>query len=250
MSRPIAVQLYSLRDALAQDFTGVIHQVAEMGYLGVETAGFPGISVADAGRLFQSVGLEVVAVHGGMPLGDNRPVLDTMATLGCSRLVVAYIPPEEFRTLDDVKRVCQRLNEANAVARERGLTLLYHNHWWEYGLVEGQYPYQVMLKELDPTVEFELDIYWAQTAGHDPAAVVRELGTRVPLLHIKDGPCVHNVPMTAAGDGVVNIPAVVEAAGNNAAWLIVELDQCATDVATAVRKSHDYMVNKGLAHGR
>ena len=55
MTAPLAVQLYSVREALARDFDGVVRQIADMGYAGVETAGFPGTTPQAAARLFQDV---------------------------------------------------------------------------------------------------------------------------------------------------------------------------------------------------
>ena len=106
-----------------------------------------------------------------------------------------------------------------------------------------------MLENLDPAVFFQIDTYWVQTAGLDPARVVKELGRRAPLLHIKDGPAVKGEPHVAAGDGVMDFPDIVQAAGDAAKWLIIELDDCATDMMTAVEKSYRYLAGKGLAYG-
>lgn len=250
MSKPIGLQLYTLRDVLPNDFEGVIRRIAELGYAGVETAGFSGTTTADAAKLFHSLGLQVPAAHSPLPLGDKKnEVLETLGLLGCKYLVCAFIPPDEFKTVDQIKASCERLNEANAVARAAGYTLVYHNHWWEYQPVDGWYPYQVMVENLDPTVQFEIDTYWVKTAGLDPAAVIRELGDRVPLLHIKDGPANTEAPMLAVGEGVMDFPPIIEAA-DSAEWLIVELDRCATDMIEAVTKSYHYLVNKGLARGK
>ena len=75
------------------------------------------------------------------------------------------------------------------------------------------------------------------------------LGSRAPLLHVKDGPCQIEAPMTALGEGVVDIPGVVAAGAESTDWLIVELDRCATDMLEAVRKSYQYLIEKGLAPG-
>jgi sugar phosphate isomerase/epimerase len=116
--------------------------------------------------------------------------------------------------------------------------------------VDGRRAYEIMLDYLSPEVFFEVDTYWAKTAGVDPAAMVRRLGGRAPLLHIKDGPCVMDAPMTAVGDGVVDVPGIVAAGAGATEWLIVELDRCATDKLEAVAKSYRYMVGKGLAYGK
>jgi sugar phosphate isomerase/epimerase len=235
---------------LNEDFEGTIRSVADMGYIGVETANMFGDSPASAARLFDELGLTVMGAHSPLPLGDEKQkVLDTLSTLDCKRLVVAWQPPEKYKSLDGIKSICDTLNEGAAVAKANGLSLGYHNHWFEYQLVEDRIPVDVMLEHLDPDVFFEVDVYWVQTAGQDPMQVVRRLGSRAPLLHIKDGPCTMEAPMTALGEGVVDIPGVVAAGAASTEWLVVELDRCDTDMTEAVRKSYKYLVGKGLAHG-
>ena len=248
--QPLGLQLYSVREALAKDFEGVVRAVAALGYAGVEPAGFPGTTPQAAARLFRSLGLATPSAHVKLPRGDQKQeTLDTVAALGCTYLVCPHVPREEFTTLDSVRRVCDRLNEANAVARAAGYTFVYHNHWWEYQPVEGRLPYQVMLEQLDPSVKYELDLYWAQTAGHDPVALLGELGAAAPLIHVKDGPLTIEAPMAAVGAGRVDVPAAVAAAGA-AEWLIVEIDRCDCVMMDAVAQSFTYMISKGLARGK
>ena len=249
MSAPIALQLYTLREAMAEDFDGVVRKVADVGYVGVEPAGFPGTTPEAGARLFRELGLEVPSAHTPLPIGEKKQeVLDTMEALG-SRRIVSGQGPDDFNTMDRIKAACDRFNEASAVAVEHGMTFGIHNHWWEFLQVEGRYVYQVMLEHLAPEVFFEVDTYWVKTAGVDPAAVVRELGVRAPLLHIKDGPCTKEAPMTAVGEGVVDFHSIVEAAGETAEWMIVELDRCATDMMEAVATSYTYLIEEGLARG-
>jgi len=237
MPKPIALQLYSVRDAVGRDFTGVIERIAGMGYQGIEWWNVPGVAAPQAAQQLAGLGLHVPSAHSAAPLGDKKnQVLDTLAAFGCKRLIVPFYPPERFQTVDSIKRVCDELNEGNAVARANGLTMGYHNHWWEYENVGGLLPYKVMLEQLDPTIVLEIDTYWVKAGGCDPVAVIQELGPRVPLLHIKDGPAVMGQPMVAVGEGVMDIPAILKA-GTAADWLIVELDSCATDMLEAVEKS-------------
>lgn len=253
MAAPIALQLYTVREALGRDFAGTVKQVADIGYAGVETAGFPGTTPNAARKLFDDLGLAVAGAHTRLPVGEHKnEVLDIAAQLGCQRIICAGLWPLEdyYGSLDQIKRTCDLVNQANAIAAENGLSLGLHNHWWEFEPVEGQYPYKLWLKHLDPSVFFEIDTYWTRTAGVDPVAVVREMGERAPLLHIKDGPAVKGEPHVAVGDGVMDIPAVVRAGQGTTEWLIVELDHCATDMLEAVAKSHAYLVGQGLARGK
>ena len=248
---PIGLQLYTLREQLAGDFTGTMEQVAGMGYAGVETAGLYEGRASDVKRLCDELGLVITSAHAPLPLGEQQaPVLELMDALGCQTLVSGGIGADNYRSRATIEHACERFNEARAVAAAHGLRFGIHNHWWEFEAVEGELPYQRLLARLHPDVFFELDTYWVQTAGLDPATVVRELGARAPLLHIKDGPATRDAPMIAVGQGAVNVPAVVRAGASHSEWLIVELDRCARNMLTAVRQSYTYMTSEGLAHGR
>ncbi len=252
MTKPIALQLYTVREQLAQDFAGTMRRIAAIGYAGVETAGFPeGTSVADARRLFDELGLAVCAAHAPLPLGDQKQEsLDRLAVLKCTKLVCAWLPPEEYKTVATIRHLCDRLNEAAAVAAGQGVTLLLHNHWFEFEPVAETRPYKLWLEYLDPVIEFELDPYWAQVGGVDPVAALTDMGSRVTLLHVKDGPADHTQSnMTAVGQGTLPYETIIPAAAA-AAWLIVELDRCGTDMLTAVQDSYTYLTEKGLAHGK
>jgi sugar phosphate isomerase/epimerase len=250
MSLPAALQLYTLRQELARDYAGVIRRVAEMGYVGVETAGFPGSSLSEAVRLFRDLGLSVCSAHVPLLTAETeREVAETAHQLA-TRYVVSGLGPDDFKDRETILRTAERFNRAAGLAGRHGLTFAIHNHWWEFGLVGGEPAYRILLAHLDPAVRFQVDVYWARTAGADPAAVIRELGARAPLLHIKDGPCVKDEPMTAVGDGVVDFAAIAGAARSHVEWMIVELDHCATDMVTAVDRSLQFLTRNGYAHGR
>jgi sugar phosphate isomerase/epimerase len=250
MSSPLALQLYTVREALAQDFDGVVRQVAAIGYAGVEPYSFPGTTPEAAGRLFRDLGLVVPSCHSPMPVGDKQQeVLATMAAIGCSR-IVSGLGREQFATVELIRQSCDRFNEAYRVAADHGLAFAIHNHWWEFQAVDGRPVYEYMLEWLHPAVGFELDIYWIQTAGADAATLVKQFGRRAPLLHVKDGPAVQDAPMTAVGQGTLDIPGIIAAGQGATEWLIVELDHCATDMMAAVEASYHYLVNEGLGHGK
>jgi sugar phosphate isomerase/epimerase len=251
MSAPLAVQLYSLRDALAGDFAGIIRKVAAMGYAGVETAGFLGSTLQEAVRLFRELNLTVPSAHLPLPMGAQRnEVLEIAQTLGATSIVSGGVGSERFATLDSIKKVCDDFNEAHAAASANGLRFAIHNHWWEFEPVQGVRPYHLMLERLDPAVVWEIDTYWVQTAGLNPVDVLRELGNRAPLLHIKDGPARKDQPMVAVGQGTMDFRAIIPAHADHTEWLVVELDHCATDMLEAVAHSYRYLADEGLGHGQ
>ncbi|HHN46160.1 MAG TPA: sugar phosphate isomerase/epimerase [Planctomycetes bacterium] len=237
---PIALQLYSVRAQAKEDFAGTVRQVAQMGYPGVEPAGFPGTTPEEAGKLFRSLGLKVPSAHGGLPVGDDKnKVLDALDAIGCKRIISGR-GPKDFESIDAIKNTCALFNEAAENAAARGFAFGIHNHWWEFNNVDGRLVFDVMLELLSPKVFFQLDTYWAKTGGADPVAVINRLGKRAPLLHMKDGPCVTGQPHVAVGKGKMDFPSIV-AAARNVDWFIVELDECATDMMQAVKESYDYL---------
>lgn len=251
MTKKIAVQLYSVREHADKDYEGTVRKIADMGYAGVEPAGYPGTDVQAASKLFQELGLLIPSVHTALPFDDDKNrVLDEAKTLGTKR-VISGRGPDNFKTVDEIKKVADVFNEASAAAQEAGLAVGMHNHWWEFQPVEGdgRLGYEVLLDHLSPEVFFQIDTYWVMVAGQDPVEIVKKLGSRVPELHIKDGPGVQEEPMLAAGTGKMNFPPIVEAA-TSADWLIVELDRCATDMMEAVKKSFDYLVGANLGSGK
>lgn len=250
MAAPIGLQLYTLRADAEKDYAATVRKVAELGYVGVEPAGFPGTTAEAAGKLFQELGLQVPSLHIKLPLGDDKnEVLDTAGAVGAKRIVCPWRPPEDFSTEDRIKATCDTLNQAAAVAAENGLQFAYHNHWFEYERVNGRYANEIMLEYLDPSVLLELDTYWIKVGGQDPLQVIQQLGSRAPLLHIKDGPAdSRESDMVAVGQGVMDWHSIIPGAPN-AEWLIVELDRCATDMMTAVAQSYEYLVGEGLARG-
>ena len=168
MPAPIALQLYTLREAAARDFEAAVRSVAGIGYLGVEPAGFPGTTPEGGKRLFDDLGLEVCSAHLPLPAGETlSESLETAEALGIER-VISGRGPDQFSSLDRIAESCDLFNEAAANCAGRGFTFGIHNHWWEFLEVEGEPAYRHLLGKLSPDVIFQIDAYWVQTAGARP----------------------------------------------------------------------------------
>lgn len=249
---PISVQLYSLREQVAIDFPAVLARLGAKGYAGVELAGFGDLEPAQLRDALDAAELTVSSAH----VGYQKPpefaaALDAHQLLGCDTAVIPALRQDAFADVDAVRKIADRVNGLNDVARAQGMTLGYHNHWWEFEpMPDGRPALLHLFDHLAPTVFAEVDIYWAQVGGSDPVEIVTALGSRVGLLHVKDGPADEPPsPMVAVGDGVIDVSAVL-GASPSARWHIVELDRCATDMFDAVERSYDYLVGTGLSRGR
>jgi len=247
---PISVQLYSLREEAKADFPGVLKAVADMGYVGVEPAGLHGMKPEEVRKLLDDLGLVASSTHGPFPTADNiSEIVDTANALGHTRHIAGF-GPKDCETLETTLEAAKRAQGAAGLLEGTGITFGLHNHWWEFDKqFDGKMPHE-MIMENAPGVFAEVDTYWVAVGGADAAGVVKKLGSRAPLLHIKDGPLNREEAMTAVGAGAMDWSAVMEAAQGSAEWLVVELDKCDTDMATAVAESYTYLTSNGFAKGR
>jgi sugar phosphate isomerase/epimerase len=248
--KPISIQLYSLRERAQQDYLSVLKDVAEMGYKGVEGAGLFDYTPREVRKMVEDLGMVVSSNHGPMPNKDNASeVIDLTLGLGTD-LAVSGFGPDDFKDMDAIRRTADTTNAAVEAIAGSDVRLALHNHWWEFNEVDGRLAYDIFL-EMCPDVLCEIDVYWASNFGAvNVPAQVAKFKSRIPLLHIKDGPLVQGEPHTAVGAGKMDIPAVVAAADESVLqWLVVELDECATDMTEAVRESCKYLTGEGLAEG-
>jgi sugar phosphate isomerase/epimerase len=250
MKPPIAVQLYSVRQEMERDLAGTLKRLETIGYRGVELAGCCGRKPGEFRRMIQDGGFEIVASHIPIPSDEAvKGVLDEQEEVGARLLIVSH-PENAFECEADVERAADRLGQLGTQLAGRNMRIGVHNHWWEFRKrFRGRSVFEILASRVLPLVFFELDIYWAQTGGENPLVVAEKAGDRVELLHVKDGPCVENQPMTALGTGQVDLLHVLPAFSKTR-WHIVELDACASDMLTAIQESYGYLVRNRLSDGR
>jgi sugar phosphate isomerase/epimerase len=237
----IALQLYTVRRPMADDLEGTLRAVASAGYRAVELAGLPETAPGTLAALLDENGLQVVASHEGVETlrDDVGAVADRLAEVGCPRLIVPWMPEEDRRTADDVRRFALELHGFARRLAVHAIRLGYHNHAFEFAPLDGTTVWDVLLESLPDEVDLELDVYWAAVGGRDPVTEIRATGERVRLLHMKDrasGPKPHDAP---AGEGTLPFEAIVNAArAAGVEWYVVEQDEPSDpldDVARALR---------------
>ena len=237
----IALQLYTVRGLMAEDLPGTLQAVSAAGYRAVELAGLPEIATTALAGLLNASGLRAVASHEGIERlrDDLTAVAERLAELGCPRVIVPWMPEEDRRTADDVRRFASELGGFATELATHGIRLGYHNHDFEFAPLDGTTVWDVLLAELPPEVEIELDVYWAAFGGRDPVAEIRANADRVRLLHMKDraaGPEPRDAP---AGEGTLPFDGIVEAGrAAGVEWYVVEQDvprDPLVDIASAYR---------------
>jgi sugar phosphate isomerase/epimerase len=227
---PIALQLYTVRDEAARDFTGTLRQVAEIGYAGVEFAGTGGLSAEELRRLLDDLGLRVAGSHTGLDDLERNlsAALDFSQAIGNPYVVCPWLPQERRGSADGYRALGDLLNRVGAACKERGLQLCYHNHDFEFQRFDGQYALDILYAATDPNlVQAELDTYWIKKAGVDPAAYIRQYAGRAPLIHLKDMATDEKGSFAEVGEGTQDWSSIFEASeAGGARWYIVEQDVC------------------------
>ncbi|MBA2632585.1 MAG: sugar phosphate isomerase/epimerase [Chloroflexi bacterium] len=239
----IALQLYTVRRLAADDLAGTLGAVAAAGYRAVELAGLPKVAPGELARLLDQASLRVVAAHEGIERlrDDLTAVADGLEEVGCPRMIVPWMPEEDRRTAGDVRRFAAELGGFAVALAERGMRLGYHNHAFEFEPLDGTTAWDVLLAELRPEIELELDVYWAAVGGRDPVAEIHANPERIRLLHMKDlaaGAEPHDAP---AGQGILPIPEIVEAGRSTGVdWFVVEQDEPA-DALDDIERAFAYL---------
>jgi sugar phosphate isomerase/epimerase len=240
----LGVQLYTLRDLMDADLPGTLAKVAGIGYRFVETAGLHGRSPGEYRLELDRARLTAVACHVGLPEveGGLADSISMAATLGAHWLVVPWVPQGAYSGGWDA--FGKRLGRVAENVIKSGLRFAYHNHAFEFELEDGTTGYERLWASAPETVEAELDVYWADHAGNDPADWLRRLAGRVPLAHFKDG---KDGRFTAVGEGTLDWGEIVKAANTaGVEYAIVELDECPRDGIDCVADSFKFLRGVGV----
>lgn len=233
-ARPGA-QMYTVREftKTPADTARTLHKIKEIGYDYVQLSALGPIDPRELKEMLDGEDLGVAATHVSFErLQNDLPALiDEHHLWGCQHVGLGSMP-REYRDREGYSRFAR---EATAIARqlaEANLTFSYHNHYWELERFDGRTGLEILYEESDPKVVFaEIDTYWIQYGGGDPAAWIRRLKGREPLVHFKDMAVSGDKPVMAeVGEGNLNWPEILRACQEaGVQWYLVEQDWCAGD---------------------
>ena len=216
--RALGLQLYTLRDTIGKDPKGVLKQVASYGYQELEAYSYNdgkifGMDYTEFCDYVKSLKMKVTSGHYGLNLikGDTwKKAVDDAKKNGMDFMVMPYLQEPDRKTIDQYKTICADLNAAGEVCNAAGIRFQYHNHAFEFDTVDGQIPYDVLLKELDPKkVGMELDLYWVIYAGKDPVKLFESFPGRFEQWHIKDMDKADKKRNAAIGSGSIDFKALL-----------------------------------------
>jgi sugar phosphate isomerase/epimerase len=228
---PISLQLYTVRDLIANDFAGTVKKVAEIGYQHVEMAGYGNLKDAkEAKKALDDAGLKVSGSHASIDDLETKleKVLDDNEALANTNLVCPHMPEVRRKDAAGWKTVAAALNKIGRACHERGIDFAYHNHSFEFQKFEGKTGLDILFENSEPhLVRSEIDVYWVKHGGEDPVERINKLGERVILLHLKDMAPGEDKKFAPVGTGILDFKAICDAAAKHGVRFgAVEQDNC------------------------
>ncbi|RPI60307.1 MAG: hypothetical protein EHM48_07445, partial [Planctomycetaceae bacterium] len=137
--KPIALQLYTVRELAKADFFAMLKTVADIGFAGVEFAGLFGHQPAEVRKVMDDLGMKTCGFHIGMPAPDAVESLKEMAdALGCNRMICPWLSKRRFACADEIRRTAAIMEATAKLLNAHGLQFLYHNHEHEMDKFDGQ----------------------------------------------------------------------------------------------------------------
>jgi sugar phosphate isomerase/epimerase len=216
LKKDAGIQLWTLRDDVQKDLNGTLNSLSKFGYKSIETFGFDGKfygqEVKDFARYCSDLGISIHSSHTGITAENASLYAEKAAEAGLSFLILPSMMGRAEGSLDDFRRTADEMNKIGKQCLKHGIRFGYHNHDFEFRLLEGKLPYDILLESTDPQlVSFQLDIYWIIKAGQDPYRYFERHPGRFSTWHLKD--LGSNGKSCIIGNGRIDFRSLLEKAG-------------------------------------
>ncbi|WP_312903030.1 sugar phosphate isomerase/epimerase family protein [Chryseobacterium taichungense] len=253
--KTLAIQLYTVRDAIAENLEKTLEKLASLGFTGLEIYGYNGNFFGKNRNEFKEIlkntGFRVISSHHttgilhkeqGTLLQSWGKSVEDLHFIGSEYMVCSYLFPEE-RTIENYKKLPELFNKSGEMTKNAGIQFAYHNHDFEFEKFDdNQNVYDFILTHSSSDlVKMELDLYWIAKAGLDPISYFEKYPGRFPLWHVKDMKS-GSLDFTEIGNGTIDferIFKVKEKAGLRH-WFL-EQDSSDKDMFESIRISQDFI---------
>ncbi|HDN97976.1 MAG TPA: sugar phosphate isomerase/epimerase [bacterium] len=252
MGRLIAgVQLYTLREfcKTPKDIEETFKKIRKMGYKTVQISGIGEIDTKELKKLLDDNGLYACSTHTPYDriVNEIDRVIEKHKILGCEAIICPGLPQELRKDKEGYLKAAREFGKVIKKIKKEGLILGYHNHGVEFERFDGKTGLEILLGKCKE-MEAEIDTYWVQYGGGDPAYWIEKFSGRVSEIHVKDMGIIENKQvMPPIGDGNLNWERIVKACKKaKVRYCLVEMDTPTIDVFKALEKSLKFMKKIGI----
>ncbi len=234
---PIGLQVYSVREAAAKNLARVLRAIGEMGYQGVEFAGYYNHTAEAIRKMLDDSGLKCCGTHIGLDtlLGDQfAKTVEFNKVLGNPYLIVSWMPESRLASLEVIRKTAALYTELAAKAKAHGMKVGYHAHGGDFKKVGDQTAWELFFTHAGPDVVMQLDIGNCIQGGGDPYAILRKFPGRSATIHLKEH---GGKPGAPVGEGEVRWKEVFEICETTGGtqWYIVEQESYAVPPLESVK---------------
>jgi len=273
----LALQIYTVRDFVETDIKGTFQKVKAMGYDTIELAGmsmFNGMTPTELKEMLAECGLTAISAH--VPIqeldADPQAAVLRYKEAGCRYIAIPWLAMEQCPGGAQFEATLATINTVGKLCNDNGMTLLYHNHDFEFvKMPDGTYGLDYLYQKVPADIlQTEIDTCWVKFAGVDPVGYIRKYAGRCPIVHLKDfykegetgqvyeligddGEEIKEAPPRGVfefrplGMGVQDFPAIIKAAEESGAeWIVVEQDTSVGRTSLeAAQLSREYLKTLG-----
>ncbi|MFE7063214.1 sugar phosphate isomerase/epimerase family protein [Sutcliffiella sp. NPDC057660] len=241
MKHKIAAQLYTVRDLLTDDFPGVLRELKEMGYAGVQISGMFGHDPKEIAAVMKELGLGAAGMHVDLnSLSNELPsVLEQADIFGTKDLILPYLGEDE-RTVENYIALKAELNEIARKVQADGYRISYHNHDFEFETeIDGVNALEYLLEPSEDNLLLaELDVYWVKKGGKEIVSFLEPYANRMPIIHLKDMANDEQKSFAEVGTGSIDFEPILRwGEENGIEWYAVEQDECPGNPLDSLRVS-------------
>ncbi|MFY7815569.1 MAG: sugar phosphate isomerase/epimerase family protein [Chryseobacterium taeanense] len=253
--KTLAIQLYTIRDAISENLEKALEKLASLGFKELEIYGYNGTffgkSRNEFRALLHNLDLKVISSHHttgilhndkGTLLNNWEKTVEDLHFIGSEYMVCSYLFPEE-RTVDNYKKLPGLFDKSGEITQKAGIQFAYHNHDFEFEKFdETQNIYDFILNNTSfDLVKMELDLYWISKAGIDPLVYFEKFPGRFPLWHVKDMKA-GTKNFAEIGNGTIDFKRIFNAKEKAGLqhWFL-EQDSSDKDMFESIRISRDFI---------
>ncbi|MFU0799582.1 MAG: sugar phosphate isomerase/epimerase [Xylanivirga thermophila] len=240
---PVALQLYTVREDTSKDFVGTLKEVSKIGYHGVELAGLGTYTAKELRKVLDDLNLRAISAH--VPLEnmekDLQKEIDDAKTLGLDYIVVPYLQEDRRKAAEDYIKLAEQLDIISEKCTENDLQLCYHNHDFEFQKFNDKYALNILFENIpEEKLKWEIDTFWVKYAGLNPVDYLRNYGSKIPIVHLKDMIKDEKPVFAEVGEGIMDMENIIETSNDiGAKWLVVEQDICKRPALESARISFE-----------
>jgi len=246
----IAAQLYTLREYLKteQEFEETLKKLKEIGYTAIQLSGLGFSNIKFIKDTADKYGMNICATHTSFDriTQEFDDVVKEHKAWGCKYVGIGSMPPHYRENAEGYSRFAKEASEIGRKFKQNGLTLVYHNHSFEFEKFDGLTGMDILFNESDSeALDFEIDTYWVAIGGANPIYWINKVKGRMGIVHFKDLAIQKGTQIMAeVGEGNLNWTGIIKACdATGVIWAAVEQDVCQRDPFDSLKISFNNMKN-------